>query len=55
MAAVAVGDSFLAVGPGHTAGTAQTLAKRHDSGRTGIDLVVALVHAGVESLAGKPD
>ena len=51
LVAVAVGDGFLSVGPGPTAGMAQTLAKRHDSWRTGIDLVVALVHAGDEPLA----
>ena len=55
MAAVALGDGFLSAGPGSTAGTAQTLAKRRDSWRTGIGLVVALVHAGDESLASQPN
>lgn len=53
--AVALGDGFLSGWRGLAASMASAIAKKQGVGRAGLDLVVALVHAGDESLAGRPD
>ena len=52
LAAVTLGDSLLSYLSGPVASLAQAVAKQQDVGHDGFGLVVALVHAGVESLAG---